>query len=69
MFKRNTEAFLDEVQECVGRVFIFSGDGEGVYLAHEYDAGSVDEAGVEARFVDGRGESQAAKYCISMCFP
>ena len=68
-FKWDTEAFVNEVQECVGRIFIFSGNGEVVYLAHEYDAGSVDVARVKARFVDCRGESQVAKYRVSMLFP
>ena len=65
----DTEIVVDEIQECVGCVFIRCCYSKVLDLAHEDDAGSVDEAGVEARFVDGQCKAYTSEDGVGMFFP
>jgi hypothetical protein len=56
----NREFVVDEIQEDVGSQFVGSGDGKVVNLAFQEDLFTVDHAGVEAWFVDRRGQPNIA---------
>ncbi len=56
----NREFVVDEIQEDVGSQFVRSGNGKVVNLAFQEDSFSVDHAGVEAWFVDRRGQPNIA---------
>jgi hypothetical protein len=56
----NREFVVDEIQEDVGSQFVGSGDGKVVDLVFQEDLFSVDHAGVEAWFVDRRGQPNIA---------
>jgi hypothetical protein len=56
----NREFVVDEIQEDVGSQFVGSGNGKVVDLAFQEDSFSVDHAGVEAWFVDRRGQPNIA---------
>jgi hypothetical protein len=47
-------SIVDEVEKCVGSGFVASCDGKVVDLSHEQDPLTINDAGVEARLVNGR---------------
>ena len=50
-------------------MFVLASNGKIVHLTHEENALFVDEAGVEAWFVDGWCEAYVAKDAVSVFFP
>jgi hypothetical protein len=49
---------VEEVQEDVGSALVRSSDSEIIDLAFEQNPFTVDNPGVETRFVDRRGETE-----------
>ena len=68
-FEWDTKVVIDIVEEHGCCLFVLACNGEIIHLSHEDNALFVDEARVEAWFMDSWRESYVAKDAVGVFFP
>ncbi len=69
MLDGHGEFLVKHVEEDVSGALVGRGDGKVVNLLFEDDAFAIDKTGIQARFMDGWGQSEFTQDRVGVFFP